>query len=39
MRNPIAKSLRSPHLKPKVVKPRKGKGSYERKKEDNEDGC
>ena len=28
--NPIAKSLRSPHLKKQVVKPKKGKGSYKR---------
>lgn len=31
MRNPIAKALRSPHLKPRVVRPRKGKGAYSRK--------
>jgi len=30
-RNPIAKALRSPHLRPKAVRPRKGKGSYSRK--------
>lgn len=29
--NPVAKSLSSPALKPKVVKPKKGKGSYSRK--------
>lgn len=29
--NPVAKTLRSPSLKPKVVKPKKGKGSYDRK--------
>ena len=29
--NPVAKSLASPALKPKVVKPKKGKGSYSRK--------
>ena len=29
--NPVAKSLSSPSLKPKVVKPKKGKGSYSRK--------
>jgi len=29
--NPVAKSLSSPALKPKVVKPKKGKGSYDRK--------
>jgi stalled ribosome alternative rescue factor ArfA len=31
-KNPIAKSLRSPHLKPKVVKAKKGKGAFKRKK-------
>lgn len=30
-RNFIAKSLRSGHLRPKTVRPRKGKGSYSRK--------
>ena len=30
-RNPIAKALKSPHLRPKAVRPRKGKGSYSRK--------
>ncbi len=30
-RNPVAKALRSRHLAPKRVKPRKGKGSYSRK--------
>ncbi len=29
--NPIAKALRSPHLKPQTVRPAKGKGSYNRK--------
>ena len=29
--NPVAKGLSSPALKPKVVKPKKGKGSYSRK--------
>ena len=29
--NPVAKSLASPALKPKIVKPKKGKGSYNRK--------
>jgi len=29
--NPVAKSLASPALRPKVVKPKKGKGSYNRK--------
>lgn len=31
MRNPIAKALRSPHLKPRTVRPKKGKGAYSRK--------
>lgn len=30
-RNPIAKSLRSAHLRPKAIRPAKGKGSYSRK--------
>jgi stalled ribosome alternative rescue factor ArfA len=30
-RNPIAAALKSRHLAPKRVKPRKGKGSYTRK--------
>lgn len=30
-RNPIAKALRSPHLRVKVVRPKKGAGSYSRK--------
>jgi hypothetical protein len=29
--NPVAKSLASPALKPKVIKPKKGKGAYTRK--------
>lgn len=29
--NPVAKALASPSLKPKVVKPKKGKGAYTRK--------
>jgi stalled ribosome alternative rescue factor ArfA len=29
--NPIARALRSPHLKQRVVKARKGRGSYSRK--------
>jgi stalled ribosome alternative rescue factor ArfA len=28
--NPIARSLRSPHLRPRVVRARKGRGSYKR---------
>jgi stalled ribosome alternative rescue factor ArfA len=31
-RNPIARSLRSAHLKPKTVRAKKGKGSYRRNK-------
>jgi len=30
-RNPIAKALRSPHLHPRIVAPKKGRGSYTRK--------
>ena len=30
--NPIAKEVRTPKYKPQVVKPKKGKGSYKRKK-------
>lgn len=30
-RNPIAKALRSPALRVRIVKPRKGRGSYTRK--------
>lgn len=29
--NPIAKALRSPHLGKRVVRPKKGPGSYSRK--------
>ena len=29
--NPVAKTLASPALRPKVVKPKKGKGAYTRK--------
>lgn len=29
-RNPVAASLKSPHLAPKRIRPRKGKGSYSR---------
>jgi len=35
--NPIAKEVRTPKYKPKVVKPKKGKGSFKRTKEP-EDG-
>ena len=31
-RNPIAGDLRSPKYKKRVIKPRKGKGSFKRKK-------
>lgn len=31
MRNPIAKALRSPHLAARVIKAKKGKGSFTRK--------
>jgi stalled ribosome alternative rescue factor ArfA len=31
-RNPVARALRSPALRPKKVVPRKGKGSYSRKR-------
>lgn len=30
-KNPIAKAVRSPAFRPRVVKARKGKGSYNRK--------
>jgi alternative ribosome-rescue factor len=30
-RNPIARDLRTPKYRPRVVRPRKGKGSYRRK--------
>ena len=30
--NPAARSLRSPALKPRIVTPKKGKGSYSRKR-------
>ena len=30
--NPVAKEVRTPKYKPKVVKPKKGKGSFKRKK-------
>ena len=36
-KNPIAKNLFNKKYKPKVVKPKKGKGSYNRKKEKNND--
>ena len=31
-RNPIAEDLRTPKYKKRVIKPRKGKGSFKRKK-------
>jgi stalled ribosome alternative rescue factor ArfA len=33
-KNPIAKTLRTPMFKKKVIKPKKGKGSFIRKKLD-----
>jgi stalled ribosome alternative rescue factor ArfA len=30
-RNPIAKALRSPHLRTRTVRPKKGRGAYTRK--------
>jgi stalled ribosome alternative rescue factor ArfA len=35
MRNPIAKQVRTPAFRPRVVKPLKGKGSYNRKDKKN----
>jgi stalled ribosome alternative rescue factor ArfA len=32
-RNPVARDLRTPKYRPQVVKAKKGKGSYNRKKE------
>lgn len=37
MANPVAKSLRSPHLRQKKIKPRKGRGAYTRKGNKHED--
>lgn len=34
--NPIAKEVRTPKYKTKVVKPKKGKGSFKRKQEPEE---
>lgn len=31
MRNPVAKAVRTPSYRVRVVKPKKGKGSYNRK--------
>ena len=36
--NPIAKEVRTPKFRPQVVKPKKGKGSFKRKKTEPEDG-
>lgn len=36
VRNPVAKALKSPHLKPKRIEPLKGKGAYSRKDKRNE---
>ena len=33
--NPIAKDVRTPKYKPRIVKPKKGKGSYKRNGEKN----
>jgi alternative ribosome-rescue factor len=35
-KNPMAKEVRTPKYKPKVVKPKKGKGSFKRNKEPDE---
>ena len=32
-KNPIAKELRTPKFRPRVIRPKKGKGSYSRAKE------
>ena len=34
--NPVAKQIRTPRFKTRVVKPKKGKGSFKRKKEPDE---
>ena len=36
--NPIAKEVRTPKYKSRVVKPKKGKGSYDRKNKGEEKG-
>ena len=36
--NPVAKEVRTSKYKPRVVKPKKGKRSYNRKKVEPEDG-
>lgn len=33
-RNPIARALRSAHLRHRIVRPKKGKGSYDRKRKE-----
>jgi stalled ribosome alternative rescue factor ArfA len=38
-RNPQARSLMSKLFKPRIVKPKKGKGSYSRKKEPRRSGA
>tara|TARA_B100000424_G_C22654820_1_gene360726 strand:+ start:327 stop:527 length:201 start_codon:yes stop_codon:yes gene_type:complete len=35
--NPVAKEVRTPKYKSKVVKPKKGKGSFKRKKKEDID--
>jgi len=35
-RNPMAREVRTSKYKPRVVKPKKGKGSYKRKQEPDE---
>jgi|TARA_B100000287_G_scaffold434688_1_gene499920 alternative ribosome-rescue factor len=35
--NPVAKEVRTPKYKSKVVKPKKGKGSFKRKKKEEID--
>lgn len=35
MHNPVAKDVRTPKYRQRVVKPRKGKGSYSRKEKHN----
>lgn len=32
--NPIARALRSAHLRRRIVRPKKGKGSYDRKRKE-----
>jgi stalled ribosome alternative rescue factor ArfA len=36
IRNPIARALRSPHLRKQVIKPKKGPGSYDRRNKKDE---